>query len=147
MYDAVSIANLFVDMSIKEDNLLTNMKLQKLIYIANGVSLAVNNEPLIIEHVEVWPYGPVIPSVYHTYKAFGNSSIKIVYPFGEIAGIDTNAKKAVMDAWEIGSKISATRLSNWTHNEGSPWSKAKAENKDYIPDEYMRDYFRTFLNA
>jgi uncharacterized phage-associated protein len=147
MHDAVSIANIFVDMSIKEGNPLTNMKLQKLVYIANGVSLAINDAPLIIEHIEVWPYGPVIPSVYHIYKAFGNSTIKIVYPLGDIPDLEASAKKSVLDAWEIGSKISATRLSNWTHNADSPWTKAKAENKNYIPDEYMRDYFRGFLNT
>jgi uncharacterized phage-associated protein len=147
MYDAVLIANKFVELSIKENNLLTNMKLQKLVYIANGVSLAVNDEPLIIQQVEVWPYGPVISSVYHTYKGFGNTKILLPQPVLGITDLDNNAKIVFNDAWKIGGDISAIRLSNWTHNRDSPWSRARMEKLEYIPDEYMKEYFTKFLSA
>lgn len=145
MYDAIPIANLFVERSIKEDNPITNMKLQKLIYIANGVNLAINNEPLIIERIAVWTYGPVVSSVYHTFKGFGNT--KIEYPALVLnkPNLDDEAKKSITDAWEIAGHVSATQLSNWTHNANSPWTRAKKESLDFIPDEYMQDFFKGFL--
>lgn len=147
MYSAVSIANKYVDLSIKEKLTISNMKLQKLIYIANGVCLAKNDEPLIIEQIEVWPYGPVIRSVYNTYKIFGNSNIspKFFGSFDLGEDLDNKAMLAFQDAWNIGKDISAIKLSNWTHNPDSPWTKAKSENLFTIPDEYMQNYFKKFL--
>ncbi|QLH42366.1 MAG: DUF4065 domain-containing protein [Coxiellaceae bacterium] len=51
------------------------MKLAKLIYVAHGWSLALNDVPLIDEAVQAWKFGPVIESVYHEFKHFGNDVI------------------------------------------------------------------------
>lgn len=78
MYSANQIASVFVNRAIKEKCYLTHMKLQKLIYIANGIHLALNNnEPLIADPIETWDYGPVIQSVYQNYKMFGSSRISV----------------------------------------------------------------------
>src|ERR1700678_4357511 len=130
MHPAVEIANKYVQLAEKEKSLFTHMKLQKLIYIANGISLALNDEPLISEHVEAWPYGPVISSVYHTYKVFGTSNICLgvfgQYPLD--VALSNDETTPFLDAWQIAKSVDAIKLSNWTHNPNSPWSKAKAEN-------------------
>ncbi len=147
MYNGTIIANKFVDLSIKEKSYFTHMKLQKLIYIANGINLAINNQPLINEHFEAWPYGPVVSSVYHTYKFFGNSNITINAFGNYISEIDLDEKsnQSFNDAWKIAKTITAIKLSNWTHIEGSPWFLAKKEKLEVIPDKYMQDYFKDFL--
>ncbi len=147
MHSAVEIANKYIQLAEKEDSLFSHMKLQKLIYIANGIYLATNNEPLISERIEVWPYGPVVADVYRTYKAFGNSNICLdafgIYPLD--VQLTENENKAFIDAWKIAKEVDAVQLSNWTHNQDSPWTKAKAENLTVIPDDYMKDYFKKFL--
>ncbi len=148
MRSAIEIANKFVQIAEKENSLFTNMKLQKLIYIANGINLALNNEPLIIEHVEVWPYGPVVSSVYHSYKYFGDSNICFgtfgIFPL--YVDLNEEEKKSFDDAWKITKGIDGIKLSNWTHNPGSPWSRAREGNLPYIPDDYMKEFFTGFLN-
>jgi uncharacterized phage-associated protein len=50
---------------------MSNLKLQKLMYYAQGFSLVLFNKPLFPERIEAWIHGPVIPAVYHKYKGYG----------------------------------------------------------------------------
>lgn len=147
MYNATVIANKFVELSFYEKSYFTHMKLQKLTYIANGISLAINNQPLINEHFEAWPYCPVVSSVYHTYKVFGNTNITInaFKNYNSIINLDEKSNQAFKDAWKIGKTINAIKLSNWTRIKGSPWFLAKSEKLEVVPYRYMQDYFKKFL--
>lgn len=65
----------------KHDNvgdLLTNKKLQKLLYYIEAWSL-VHLDSIIDDEFEAWVHGPVIPSVYKEYKNFSYSPIIIEY--------------------------------------------------------------------
>ncbi len=57
-------------------DLLTNMKLQKLLYYEQGFHLAYFNQPLFNEAIEAWQYGPVVPLVYEHYKSFGRTGLE-----------------------------------------------------------------------
>ncbi|WP_165501241.1 Panacea domain-containing protein [Pedobacter psychrodurus] len=123
------------------------MKLQKLIYIANGIHLALNEGPLINEPVETWDYGPVIHSVYQNYKMFGSTRIS-VNPFENLvyrSKLSETAKKAIDDAWVVGKDVDGIQLSNWTHKEDSPWTTAKDQKLAVIPNNEMKNYFMKFL--
>ena len=58
---------------------ISNLKLQKLLYYAQGVFLAVTDKPLFDDDIVAWLQGPVVESVYHQYKANGAQGI----PFDE----------------------------------------------------------------
>jgi len=127
---------------------ISNMALQKLLFIANGAYLAKTGEPLIKEPVEVWGYGPVIKSVYHEFKGYGNSEIRqlpMLYSLTPTKSLNEVANQAIDFALKIGEQLNAIQLSNWTHLPDSPWSKAKKENQDIIPNEYMEEYFKQFI--
>ncbi|MGN6477898.1 MAG: Panacea domain-containing protein, partial [Flavipsychrobacter sp.] len=63
-YPASVIAYAFVIKGIEEGNPVTQMKLQKLVYFANGIYLAQGYGPLIKESFQSWEYGPVVPEIY-----------------------------------------------------------------------------------
>ena len=44
--------------------LMTNMKLQKMLYYQQGFHLAYFGTPLFDKDIEAWMFGPVVPSVY-----------------------------------------------------------------------------------
>jgi uncharacterized phage-associated protein len=54
---------------------ISNLKLQKLLYFANLVYISVFDRPLFLEKVKAWKLGPVVGSLYHEYKQYGNRPI------------------------------------------------------------------------
>lgn len=58
---------------------LSNLKLQKLLYLAHMVHLGRTESPLIDGHFEAWDYGPVQPDVYRLVRAFGREPISDVF--------------------------------------------------------------------
>ena len=69
--NAISVANYLIDKdkAIRGED-LTIVGLVKLVYFVHGFTLAIYNKPAIdqrFDKVEAWKYGPIIPSVYHTF--------------------------------------------------------------------------------
>lgn len=73
MVQAIEVARFFINIAntIPTDDLMTNMRVNKLLYFAQGECLRQLGKPLFDEDMEAWDYGPVVPSVYRTYKEFG----------------------------------------------------------------------------
>ena len=78
MYKAIEIAHKILKKATVDDNgeFVTNMKLQKLLYYMQGFHLAWFDTPLFDEEIEAWMYGPVVPSVFETYKHEGKRGIE-----------------------------------------------------------------------
>lgn len=75
-YGALAVANYFIDKAKDGNVYLDLLKIIKLVYIAQGWSLAIfERKAFFAEEVEAWSFGPVIPSVYHNFKEFSNQSI------------------------------------------------------------------------
>ena len=56
---------------------IDNLKLQKLLFYSQAVSLVINEKALFNEPIEAWDYGPVIRKVYNTYKTHDQQIPKI----------------------------------------------------------------------
>lgn len=123
-YSALEIAKWFIGYNrLKhednpEDN-ITNLKLQKLLYYAQGISLKYTGKPLFDENIEAWQYGPVVPVVYHEYKQYGGMGINknITMP-----NFDENTESILKDVYEDYGQYSAWKLRDMTHEE-SPWKE------------------------
>ena len=121
----------------------TNMQVLKLTYIAHGYSLAIRDRGLFEDKVKVWPWGPVIPSVYNKFKKWGSGIIgKIPYTPDELEKED----KSIFDAvYVVYGKYCGYYLSQITHDDDdgeTPWRQCKNEDKLVIPDEYTKEYYR-----
>lgn len=64
------IADYFIAFSNETQSLITNLKLQKLVYYAQAWNLAIYKEELFPDEFEAWIHGPVIPALYNDYKKF-----------------------------------------------------------------------------
>ena len=138
--------------------LLMHMKLQKLVFYAQGWHLGLNNSPLINEPIEAWKYGPVVRSLYREFREFGNSAInrlasdydpeleEIYYP--DIPETEEYARTFLDKIWAIYRDFTSIQLSNMTHAPGTPWARVNHQyNGDIprgvaIPDEWMAEFFR-----
>ena len=68
-YDSRHIANCFIRRAKNDHESMSIMRVLKLVYMAHGWTLAVLNRPLIMDRIEAWEYGPVIPTVYYAFRA------------------------------------------------------------------------------
>ena len=76
--NALSVANYFVELANKEGKPIHLLGLIKRVYIAHGFALALLRRGLLdrrFDKVEAWKYGPVIPSVYHSFKQYKRGNI------------------------------------------------------------------------
>lgn len=115
---------------------ITNLKLQKLLYYAQGFYMEKYNTPLFNENIEAWTHGPVVPEVYHKYKNFGSKGID---KFEENKEIDKDTVYILKEIYDIFGKFSAWGLRNITHSE-TPW--IEAPRGGIISKERIKTYFK-----
>lgn len=76
MARAMDVADEIITLAQRENNPVSNLKLQKMMYFLNALSLILRNKPLIDDQdFEKWDYGPVIHSVYTEYSINGRNVI------------------------------------------------------------------------
>lgn len=162
-YPAESIANVFIDLAKKDGKHLSNMKLQKLLYFAQGHSFSLRGEELIEDDAEAWEYGPVYADVYHALKHYGAGDIakKIAHPFydpDDKDDVDPWCKPEEKDVceflravWNAYKDVSPIRLSEMSHVPKGPWAKVRRESPGarsaVIPKTEIRDYFKSLKKA
>ena len=153
-YSASLIAYAFVKKGIENGKPVTQMKVQKMVFFAHGYSLARFGEPLIEEEFEAWKFGPVIPTIYQTYKFYGSADITDVSLIvnvdlleSELCNLDANALDAINYTWKVTKNMPASSLSAWTHKAGSPWQEVYRDNINSIPikNEKIGKYFTSIL--
>ena len=141
-YSAFDIADYFL-WKAQEDNqeLLSNMKLQKLVYYAQGLHLALNDTPLFDEKIEAWTYGPVVAELYHKYKNFGASGIPSDENFDPLL-IDEETRELLDEIFDVFGQFSAIRLMEIAHNDEC-WNEI--EIGEEITLESMKDCLKKYL--
>ena len=157
MGTASSVANEFLKLSNEQSSEITNMKLVKLMYIAQGLSLALLERPLFEDDkIEAWKYGPVVPSIYHEFKHFKSDPIT-----AKSVTLDSNwahssepeltsddDKKIVQLTWNLYKDSSAEDLVVSTHRPGTPWSLAYTQGKNSVIDNrVIKKYYDKFITS
>lgn len=143
MHNVNQIADYFIILSVAIEHYgeyLTNSKLQKLIYYAQGFHLGLFEEP-----IEAQTYGPVVPELYRKYNTdkdgyetlptsevfyisnYSNDVIKILDKVHDIFGQYSN--------WKLRDFVQSEALWKNYHNVGN----------SVIPVESMRAYFKNYL--
>jgi uncharacterized phage-associated protein len=148
MVRALDLAKLFMVWANRDGDLITNLKMQKLLYYAQAWYLVNFNKPIFSDLIEAWPLGPVIPEVYHRFKSFGAAPI-VYSPKGEIEDSFTqNQLKFLVDYFKVYIGASATDLVNLSHNE-KPWKSAIKKGKGTVikvdvMQQYYSDYYAKY---
>ena len=159
--NALSVANYFIELANKDGKPLHLLGLVKRVYIAHGFALALLHRGLINERfdkVEAWKYGPVIPSVYHSFKQYRAKEItektivmeldeKNMCPIFETPNLtDKDEKRVVEMVWKRYISYSDNELVTLTHMKGTPWDMCFIEGENVaIPDILTEDYYRRLI--
>lgn len=116
---------------------ISNLKLQKLLYYAQGIHLALYDEPLFEDDILAWEHGPVVPSVYRQYKDNGSSVISnFETPEGDFSPREENSLYITQCNF---GQFTAWRLRDMTHSE-TPW--LSTEQNDVISKGIIKAYFK-----
>ncbi len=110
----------------KEDVRLTNLKLQKILYYAQGWYLANFTKPLFKDEIQAWKFGPAIYSIYKAFEKYGSLPITEVVTKNELSEINQKDKKFLDEVWGVYKKYSGTDLMQSTHNE-KPWKDTRLD--------------------
>ncbi|MCM1577298.1 MAG: DUF4065 domain-containing protein [Ruminococcus sp.] len=116
-------------------DLMTGLKLQKLLYYAQGTAIKYTGSPLFFESIAAWELGPVVPEVYNKYKAYGRKPIDEPK---QKPLFDNDTEAVLADVLEEYGQFSASKLLDMTHAE-SPWKDTPKNS--VITLEKMRDFF------
>lgn len=149
------VADYFLCFGYETGELLTNLKLQKLVFYAQAWHLAIFAKPLFAERFEAWVHGPVSPDLYNDYKSSRWRPI-----VREDLGEERKAELEDFFGDEITSfledvieeyfGLSGYELEMMTHSE-EPWLIARGGLPDDTPcnkvikKEWMREYYRKHL--
>lgn len=112
VYDALIIAKWIINRIHPEP-----LKLQKLLYLAQGYSYAFYDSPLFHEEIEGWVHGPVVREVYNIFKDYQYNAIDISY---KIENLDSETEDVLNYVVNNFSKYDARYLENLTHKQ-EPW--------------------------
>ena len=138
------VSRYLLDRAGKNRMALSPMKLIKLVYIAHGWMLGLYGRPLIVENVEAWRYGPVIPELYREIKKFRSKPVRAeVFSKLDADKFDEYEEGVMDEVLDIYGKRTAIQLSQLTHSKNTPWDQTY--NSDcrslVISDQLIENYY------
>ncbi len=137
MYTALDLAKYIVSKCIKENNPISNLQLQKILYYIQREFLK-NGRPAFVDDIEAWQFGPVVPIVYYYYCGYGamailNLSDGYIVESGDALIIDRVVEeKRNLNPWDMVSD---------THKSNGAWAQIYRNgegNHQVIPLDLIR---------
>jgi uncharacterized phage-associated protein len=146
----IDVANFFLSaMDEEAGDLISNLKMQKLVYYAQGVYLAMFDKKLFDEDIVAWEHGPVVLSLYHEFKKFGRGAIESDFKNFDINIFTEQQQEMLREVHITFGQFSAWVLRNMTHKE-KPWVETTNNGNvmdGVIDEKLMKEYFKTQLEA
>lgn len=140
MVDVLDVAKYMVYLSYRDNvNDLTPLRVQKLLYLAQGWSYVWDNKPLFDDSFEAWQYGPVNVYVYNYFRKYNRRPIP--YDEGILSLDDTDAEDTINAVWREYSRYGIFRLVELTHSQ-DPWKNAY-NSGSCIQNEDIKEYFQS----
>ncbi len=151
MYDATEVAWKMLKAAKNKGISLSNLKLQKLVYIAHGYMLGWKNKPLCTEPMEAWEYGPVVSEVYHLFKDNGKKPIPVNPNVATDLDGDADAEYIIDGVIDNFGKKSAPELVSLTHQKNTPWyitwEKTNTRTRSVpIDNDLIKNHFRKVIS-
>lgn len=115
------IADLIVGFCSEHGDLVTNLRLQKLLFFAQAWHLALRDKPLFPERFQAWVRGPVQPNVYARFHHFGSSPIEGT---SSAWNVPKGVERHIADVMEAYGSFSSYELELIACDD-EPWREAR----------------------
>lgn len=126
MSSCLDIAQYFIAKAYEDgrESLMSNMKVQKLLYYSQCLNLALQDEPLFPDEIQAWRYGPVCPPAYQLFSKFEAEQLPIPTQQDWSEKFSTEQRDLLEEVWLYFGEHHAYYLSGMMHLE-FPWKKAR----------------------
>ncbi|MGD0621470.1 MAG: type II TA system antitoxin MqsA family protein [Thermacetogeniaceae bacterium] len=142
------VANYFFSkIDIESGSCITNLKLQKMVFYAQGWFMAFYNAPLFESDLQAWVHGPVSYSIWSKYQDYGYKSISIERTSFDIPIFDSKQIELLDYVYDVYGDYDAKVLERMTHKD-RPWKearkglKANELSQNIISKESIKRYFK-----
>ena len=155
---AIHVANYLI--GLKQGSYPVDLlRINKMVYIVFGWISAIRGDVFLFDdRIEAWPYGPVIPSIYHSFKH--NGVYKITEKCKELddnfdsyvpdlSDSEKNSPTIIQNVktiWSAYKNSSSSELVGLTHAQDTPWEIAYKKGKHgrniEIKKEDIREYYK-----
>ncbi len=120
MLRAEDVARYFLaNQDVEHGGSISNLKVQKLCYYAQGISLALLGKPLFLDEIVHWDLGPVVRTVYRRYQSHQGAGIPAPEDL-DLTLYDGETQGLLDKVHRVYGQASAWELSEKTHEE-PPW--------------------------
>lgn len=142
-YNALDVAKWFVNKFTEYGDLITHLKVQKLLYYAEAWTQTILNRQLFLEDMQAWAHGPVVPEVFHFYKDYGWHPLP---PMDISESFDKDVLDMLEQIYDVYGEFTAKTLENMTHSD-KPWIDARmslppeARCENVIEKAAIKSYF------
>lgn len=142
-FKAIEIANFYIQLANSiEDDSIDNLKINKILYFAQGRALAKLGFPLFDDEFEAWDYGPVVPAVYHAYKCCGKNIIEHAIDTFDENKLSSEELEILTEVYIYYGKYTGLALKEITHENGTPWTQVYVEGENRpIEKNRIQAYF------
>ena len=146
-HTALAVADTLVRLARENEIPITPMQVQKLTYFSHAWTLGLGYGPLFQDAVESWQYGPVIRSVYHALKSYGDAPVTepILVDEESFTPLESRVINVIYKQY---GELDGLKLSQMTHAEGSPWQQTYLKDKRsaIIHNHVIRDYYAELID-
>lgn len=136
MYKATELAKYIVTKCTNEDQPITNLQLQKILYYIQKEFLK-QARLAFVDDIEAWQFGPAVPNLYYMFGGFGAMPITVSYKDISVELADKKLidsiieSKRILNPWEISEEI---------QKQGSAWYQTYKNGKgnhQVIPKDFI----------
>lgn len=132
-YEFLSLAKFEHDADQSCQFFLTHLKLQKMVYFAQIVSLMVENKPIHNDMTYAWEYGPFAYNLFNQIKEFGSreftlDNVKMAEAFKRVKLLDDNSRKIVKAIWNNLKHADPDRMTELFWKRDSAWKVTRMNN-------------------
>lgn len=146
MLKAEDVARYFLSIQGTEGTVtpISNLKIQKLCYYAQGFALAILDRPLFFEDIEAWEHGPVIEPLWKQFRQYAGDPIPSPTGGIDLKLYDPEIQVLLEGVYREYGRFSAWKLRNMTHTE-APWMNTASHCA--MTHAALRKYFKGLVDA
>lgn len=134
MYDALELSKYIITKCTQEDEPISNLQLQKILYYIQKTFLQ-TGKVAFNDDIEAWQFGPVVPEVYYHFCGYGAMPIEAEYDNINISDSDVDSiveEKRKLNPWDMVREV---------QKAGGAWEQTYRQgsgNCQVIPKELIR---------